>query len=110
MSGAALRGDLVAGITVALILVPQSMAYAQLAGMPPVYGLHTAFLPVAIAALFGSSHQLATGPVLAATGTLEKIGAVNVFNDENVALTALAARVTDADFDASAFPLLADAR
>jgi len=63
MSGAALRGDLVAGITVALILVPQSMAYAQLAGMPPVYGLYTAFLPVAIAALFGSSHQLATGPV-----------------------------------------------
>jgi SulP family sulfate permease len=63
MNGTALRGDLVAGITVALILVPQSMAYAQLAGMPPVYGLYTAFLPVAIAALFGSSHQLATGPV-----------------------------------------------
>lgn len=63
MRGAALRGDLVAGVTVALVLVPQSMAYAQLAGMPPVYGLYTAFLPVAIAALFGSSHQLATGPV-----------------------------------------------
>lgn len=63
MNGTTLRGDLVAGITVALILVPQSMAYAQLAGMPPVYGLYTAFLPVAIAALFGSSHQLATGPV-----------------------------------------------
>jgi len=63
MNGTALRGDLVAGITVALVLVPQSMAYAQLAGMPPVYGLYTAFLPVAIAALFGSSHQLATGPV-----------------------------------------------
>jgi len=63
MSGATLRGDLVAGVTVALVLVPQSMAYAQLAGMPPVYGLYTAFLPVAVAALFGSSHQLATGPV-----------------------------------------------
>ena len=59
----AFRGDLVAGITVALVLVPQSMAYAQLAGLPPVYGLYTAFLPVAVAALFGSSRQLATGPV-----------------------------------------------
>jgi sulfate permease, SulP family len=63
MNGAALRGDLVAGITVALVLVPQSMAYAQLAGMPPVYGLYTAFLPVMVAAIFGSSHHLATGPV-----------------------------------------------
>lgn len=63
ISAKALRGDLVAGVTVALVLVPQSMAYAQLAGLPAVYGLYTAFLPVAVAALFGSSHQLATGPV-----------------------------------------------
>jgi len=59
----ALRADILAGITVALVLVPQSMAYAQLAGMPPVYGLYTAFLPVLVAALWGSSPQLATGPV-----------------------------------------------
>jgi SulP family sulfate permease len=59
----ALRADLVAGLTVALVLVPQSMAYAQLAGLAPVYGLYTAFLPVLVAALFGSSRQLATGPV-----------------------------------------------
>ncbi len=58
-----LRADIVAGITVALILVPQSMAYAQLAGLPPYYGLYASFLPVAIAAVFGSSRQLATGPV-----------------------------------------------
>jgi SulP family sulfate permease len=61
--GAALRADLVAGITVALVLVPQSMAYAQLAGLPAHYGLYTAFLPVLVAALWGSSAQLATGPV-----------------------------------------------
>jgi MFS superfamily sulfate permease-like transporter len=41
----ALRADLIAGLTVALVLVPQSMAYAQLAGLAPVYGLYTAFLP-----------------------------------------------------------------
>ncbi|MCY4213401.1 MAG: sulfate permease [Gammaproteobacteria bacterium] len=58
-----LRADLTAGVTVALVLVPQSMAYAQLAGLPAHYGLYAAFLPVAIASLFGSSRQLATGPV-----------------------------------------------
>ena len=58
-----LKADLLAGITVALVLIPQSMAYAQLAGMPAYYGLYAAFLPVIIAALWGSSAQLATGPV-----------------------------------------------
>ena len=58
-----IRADLLAGITVALVLVPQSMAYAQLAGMPSYYGLYAAFLPVLVGALWGSSRQLATGPV-----------------------------------------------
>ncbi len=58
-----LRADLFAGLTVALVLVPQSMAYAQLAGLPAYFGLYAAFLPPAVAALFGSSRQLATGPV-----------------------------------------------
>ncbi|MFZ5524439.1 MAG: SulP family inorganic anion transporter [Pseudomonadota bacterium] len=57
------RADLIAGITVALVLIPQSMAYAQLAGLPAYYGLYAAFLPGIIAALWGSSAQLATGPV-----------------------------------------------
>ena len=55
--------DLVAGITVAMVLIPQSMAYAQLAGLPAYYGLYAAFLPPMVAALFGSSRQLGTGPV-----------------------------------------------
>ena len=63
MSRATLRSDIVAGITVALVLVPQSMAYAQIAGLPAHYGLYTAFLPVLVAGLWGSSGQLATGPV-----------------------------------------------
>ncbi|MDP6776823.1 MAG: SulP family inorganic anion transporter, partial [Candidatus Latescibacteria bacterium] len=58
-----LRVDLVAGATVGLVLVPQSMAYAQLAGLPAHYGLYASFMPPLIAALFGSSCQLATGPV-----------------------------------------------
>ena len=58
-----LRLDLISGITVALVLIPQSMAYAQLAGLPAYYGLYAAFLPPMIASLFGSSNQLATGPV-----------------------------------------------
>ncbi len=58
-----LKADIIAGITVALVLVPQSMAYAQLAGLPSYHGLYAAFLPVMIAAFFGSSRQLATGPV-----------------------------------------------
>ncbi|MGD8547331.1 MAG: SulP family inorganic anion transporter, partial [Thiohalophilus sp.] len=57
------RADLVAGITVALVLVPQSMAYAQLAGLPVVYGLYASFVPVIVASLWGSSSQLHTGPV-----------------------------------------------
>ncbi|MCE2947454.1 MAG: STAS domain-containing protein [Betaproteobacteria bacterium] len=57
-----LRADIVAGISVALVLVPQSMAYAQLAGMPAYYGLYAGFLPVIVAALWGSSNQLAHGP------------------------------------------------
>ena len=63
LDGATLKADLIAGVTVALVLVPQSMAYAQLAGLPPYYGLYAAFLPVMIAALWGSSNQLGTGPV-----------------------------------------------
>jgi sulfate permease, SulP family len=55
--------NFLAGLTVALVLIPQSMAYAQLAGLPAYYGLYAAFLPVAVAAMWGSSNQLATGPV-----------------------------------------------
>ncbi len=60
---ATLKADVVAGVTVALVLIPQSMAYAQLAGLPAYYGLYASFLPPMVAALFGSSRQLSTGPV-----------------------------------------------
>jgi SulP family sulfate permease len=55
--------DFTSGLTVAVVLVPQSMAYAMLAGLPPVVGLYASALAPAIAALWGSSPQLQTGPV-----------------------------------------------
>jgi SulP family sulfate permease len=68
-----LRGDLQAGLTTAVMLVPQAMAYAMLAGLDPIIGLYASVVPVVLYALFGSSRQLAVGPVamvslLVATG------------------------------------------
>ncbi|MFU8839585.1 MAG: SulP family inorganic anion transporter [Nitriliruptoraceae bacterium] len=57
------RADLLAGLTVAAMLVPQGMAYAALAGMPPVTGLYAATVPLVAYALLGTSGQLAFGPV-----------------------------------------------
>ena len=58
-----LRGDMVAGITVAMMLIPQGMSYALLAGLDPIIGLYASILPLVIYALFGTSRELAVGPV-----------------------------------------------
>ena len=58
-----LRSDLAAGVTVGAMLVPQAMAYALIAGLPPAVGLYAATIPVIVYALFGTSRQLAVGPV-----------------------------------------------
>jgi SulP family sulfate permease len=63
ISGESFRSDLAAGITVSLVAIPQSLAYAQLAGVPAYYGLYAALVPSVVGALFGSSRQLSTGPV-----------------------------------------------
>ena len=57
------RGDLSAGLTVGVMLIPQGMAYATIAGLPPVYGLYASLIPILVYALFGTSRQLAVGPV-----------------------------------------------
>jgi SulP family sulfate permease len=57
-----LRQDLFAGLTGAVIVLPQGVAFALLAGLPPEYGLYSAIVPVIVAALFGSSHHLISGP------------------------------------------------
>ena len=56
-------GDLPAGLTVGVMLVPQGMAYAMIAGLPVVYGLYAALIPQVVYAFLGSSRQLAVGPV-----------------------------------------------
>lgn len=93
LSGIQIRTDLLAGLTVALVLIPQSMAYAQLAGMPSYYGLYAAFLPVMIGALWGSSRQLSTGPVaivaLLTASTLAPLAATG--SEQYIALAILLA-------------------
>lgn len=63
-----IRADLLAGLTGAIVLVPQGVAFATIAGMPPEYGLYACMVPAIIAALFGSSWHLVTGP--STTGSL----------------------------------------
>jgi SulP family sulfate permease len=63
MHPAAVSRDLLAGLTVAVVLIPQAMAYAMLAGLPAHYGLYAAAVTPAVAALWGSLRQLATGPI-----------------------------------------------
>ena len=58
-----LKGDLGAGLTVGVMLIPQGMAYATIAGLPAVYGLYASIVPILIYAIFGTSRQLAVGPV-----------------------------------------------
>ena len=57
------KGDFIAGITVAIILIPQGIAYALIAGLPPIYGLYCALVPQLVYAIFGSSRQVSIGPV-----------------------------------------------
>ncbi|MFW6053397.1 MAG: SulP family inorganic anion transporter, partial [Persicimonas sp.] len=61
--GGDFRGDLVAGLTTAVMLIPQGMAYAMLAGLPPIVGLYASTVPLVVYAIFGTSRQLAVGPV-----------------------------------------------
>ena len=79
-----IRGDLAAGLTVGIMLVPQGIAYALIAGLSPIYGLYTAMIPQIVYAIFGTSRQLAVGPVamdslIVASGvaTLAEIGTEN---------------------------------
>ena len=91
-------GDVVAGVSVALVLIPQALAYAQLAGMPPHTGLYAAALAPIAAAFFASSPYLQTGPVaLTALLTFGGLAALATpETDEYVALAALLALVVGA--------------
>ena len=86
-------GDLIAGVSVALLALPQGLAYAELAGMPAKYGLYAAAIPSILAAIFASSPYLQTGPValtaLLTYGALE--GLAQPFSPEFIELAALLA-------------------
>ncbi|MFK7933969.1 MAG: SulP family inorganic anion transporter [Saprospiraceae bacterium] len=58
-----LKSDLAAGLTVGIMLIPQGMAYAMIAGLPPIYGLYACTIPLVLYAILGTSRQLAVGPV-----------------------------------------------
>ena len=75
--GETLKADLLAGLTGAIIVLPQGVAFATIAGMPPEYGLYAGMVPAIIAALFGSSRHLVSGPTTAASIVL--FSALSVF-------------------------------
>lgn len=81
-----IRQDLVAGLTVATVAVPQAMAYALIAGLPPEYGLYTAIVMTAVGALFDSSRQLINGPTNAISIAL--LSAVGTIADPQIKLHA----------------------
>lgn len=85
-----LRGDLVAGLTVAVMLVPQGMAYANLAGMPPVTGLYAAIVGIVAYAVLGTSGSLAVGPV-AITSLLTVSGLQSIVPPDDASYPAVAA-------------------
>jgi len=93
-----LRGDITAGVTTAVMLIPQGMAYAMLAGLPPIVGLYSALVPPLLYAFLGTSRQLSVGPVamdslLVAAG----VGAIaQTGTDEYVAAAVLLALMVGA--------------
>ncbi len=89
------KSDLLAGLTVAIMLIPQGMAYALLAGLPPIYGLYAGIVPLLIYAFFGTSRQLSVGPtalmsllVMAGIGQFAAVG-----SSEFIALAVIAALI-----------------
>ncbi len=86
-------GDLSAGLTVGVMLIPQGMAYSMLAGLPPIYGLYASTIPLIIYALFGTSRQLAVGPVaMVALLISSGVGALaSIGSSEFITLTILLA-------------------
>ncbi len=72
-----LRADIISGITVAIVVIPQAVAFASIAGMPPQYGLYAGMIPPIVAAFFGSSWHLMSGPTTAASIVL--LSSLSVF-------------------------------
>jgi len=78
-----LKADFLAGLTGAVVVLPQGVAFATIAGMPPEYGLYAGMIPAIIAALFGSSRHLVSGPTTAASIVL--FSALSVYAEPGTA-------------------------
>lgn len=86
-----LRGDLLAGLTIGIILIPQGIAYAIIAGLPPIYGLYTALIPQLIYTIFGTSRWMSTGPTALDSLILaSSISALAIVGNEHYIVTVLA--------------------
>jgi len=84
------KGDVIAGVTVSVVLIPQGLAYAMIAGLPPIYGLYAALIPPLIYTIFGTSRNISVGPVamdsiIVATG-VSAIAAVGTEQFINLAI------------------------
>ena len=77
-SFAALPADVIAGLVVGILVIPQSLGYAVLAGLPPVYGLYAAIVPVIVYAWIGSSNVQAVGPVAILAASVRAVSATMV--------------------------------
>jgi len=85
-----LQGDLSAGLTVGIMLIPQGMAYAMLAGLEPIHGLYAVTVPLILYAIFGTSRQLAVGPVaMVSLLTAAGIATLNASSPEQYLLYAI---------------------
>ena len=80
------RKDILAGITVAVMLVPQGMAYSMLAGMPPIYGLYAGLIPLFLYGILGTSRQMSVGPV-AVSALLVLAGVSQIANPDTETAT-----------------------
>ena len=84
------KNDLAAGLTVGVMLIPQGMAYAMIAGLPPIFGLYASTIPLILYAIFGTSRQLAVGPVaMVSLLTAAGIGAIAKGGTETYILLAI---------------------
>ncbi len=85
-----LPNDLIAGITVGIILIPQSMAYAMIAGLPPIYGLYSALIPQLMYFFIGTSRHLSVGPVaLDSLIVVAGLASLNITGTEEYIATAI---------------------
>ncbi len=94
-----IQGDLQAGLTVGVMLVPQSMAYAMLAGVPPIYGLYASLVPLVLYVLLGTSRHLSVGTVavdmlIVAAGVGGAVETLGIPDEQYVELAVLLAAMT----------------